>query len=167
MSGPRPGFTVIELALVIALIGILAWIAYPKFASVYEVKLDAAAGRVAGDLRYAQSRAIGTRTVHGVLFEPAQSRYTVFAPGPAAPVSDPADPGHALRVDFTAKKEFQGVSIASASFGSTRGVKFDFFGVPLDTSGAELAAPGRVVLSYQGYTDTVEVSPGTGAVTVR
>ena len=70
-------------------------------------------------------------------------------------------------MDFARKTEFQGVSIASAAFGSTSGVKFDFFGVPLDTAGAELSAPGRVVLLYRGYADTVEVSPGTGAVSVR
>jgi prepilin-type N-terminal cleavage/methylation domain-containing protein len=167
VTGPREGFTVIELALVLTLVGILAWIAYPRFASVYEVKLDAAAGRVAADLRYAQSRSIGTRTVHGILFEPALARYTVFAPVAGSPVSDPSDLSRPLRVDFARKTEYQGVAIASATFGSTSGVKFDYFGVPLDTAGTELAAPGRVVLTYQGFTDTVEVTPGTGAVSVR
>lgn len=167
MTGRREGFTFIELVLVITLIGILAWIAYPKFASVYEIKLDAAARRVAGDLRFAQSRSIGTRIVHGVLFEPALGRYTVFAPNPATPAVDPADRSRPLQVDFARKTEYQGVAISSATFGATGGVKFDFFGVPLDTAGTELSAVGRVVLTYQGYTDTVEVSPGTGAVEVR
>ena len=54
-------FTVIELALVITLIGVLAWIAYPKFASVYEVKLDAAAGRVDAGDRAGASRLLGER----------------------------------------------------------------------------------------------------------
>jgi prepilin-type N-terminal cleavage/methylation domain-containing protein len=161
------GFTMVELVLVITILGILAWVAFPKFETYYEIKLDAAARRVAADLRYAQNRSIGTRTVHGVLFEPSLGRFTVFAPTPATPATDPADRAKPLRVDFASNGEFRGVALASASFGTTTGVKFDFFGVPLDTAGAELATPGRVVLSYQGHVDTVEVSPNTGKVTVR
>lgn len=161
------GFTMVELVLVITILGILAWVAFPKFETYYEIKLDAAARRVAADLRYAQNRSIGTRTVHGVLFEPSLGRFTVFAPTPATPATDPADRAKPLRVDFASNGEFRGVTLASASFGTTTGVTFDFFGVPLDTAGAELVAPGRVVLSYQGHVDTVEVSPNTGKVTVR
>lgn len=167
MRGAAGGFTLVELALVVTLVGILAWIAYPKFASVDEIRLDSAARRVAGDLRFAQSRSIGTRTVHGVLFEPAMGRYTVFAPGPGTPVADPSDRSRPLRVDFARSTEFRGVILASAAFGATSGVQFDFFGVPLDTTGAELLSAGRVVLTYQGLSDTVEVAPGTGAVEVR
>ena len=163
----REGFTMVELALVITILGILAWVAWPKFETYYEIKLDAAARRVAADLRYAQNRSIGTRSMHGVLFEPSLGRYTVFAPTPMTPATDPASPGKPLRVDFGATGEFKGVTLASASFGATSGIKFDFFGVPLDTAGVELAAPGRVVLTYQGQADTIEVSPNTGKVAVR
>lgn len=167
VRGGPAGFTLVELALVIAIIAILAWIAYPKIAAVSEIRLDAAARRVAADLRYAQNRSIGTRVVHGLFFEPAAGRYTVYAPTLATPVVDPADRGRNLRVVFNQKIEYRGVAITSASFGSTPGVSFDYFGVPRDTSGADLAAPGRVILSYQGSTDTVEVAPNTGAVTIR
>jgi prepilin-type N-terminal cleavage/methylation domain-containing protein len=167
MRGAAGGFTLVELALVVTLIGILAWIAYPKFASVDEIRLHAAARRVAGDLRFAQSRSIGTRTVHGVLFEPAMGRYTVFAPDPATPATDPADRSRPLRVDFARTAEYRGVVLASAAFGAGSGVEFDFFGVPLDTAGTELLSPGRVVLTFQGLSDTVQVSAGTGAVEVR
>jgi prepilin-type N-terminal cleavage/methylation domain-containing protein len=161
------GFTMVELVLVLTLLGLLAWIAYPRFATYYEIKLDAAARRVAADLRYAQSRSIATRTVYGLLFEPAQGRYTVFAQSPATPATDPADRSAPLRVDFATRTEYRGVVLESAAFGSTPGIRFDYFGVPLDTAGVELAAPGRVVLSYQGYADTVEVTPATGKVTVK
>jgi len=168
LSAPAPaGFTLIELVIVITIISILAWVALPKITATGEIKLDAAARRVAADLRYAQNRSIGTRVVHGLLFEPALSRYTVYAPTPASPVMDPADRAKTLRVDFTSRMEYKGVAIASASFGGTKGVTFDFFGVPRDSAGTDLAATGRVILSYQGLSDTVDVSPGTGKVSVR
>jgi prepilin-type N-terminal cleavage/methylation domain-containing protein len=161
------GFTLTELVIGITILGILAWIAYPKISAKDEIKLDAAARRLASDLRYAQSRAIGTRVVHGLLFEPALSRYTVYAPSVASPVTDPADRARTLRVDYTRKTEFKGVAITSAAFGATRGVTFDYFGVPRDSAGTDLVATGRVILSYQGLSDTVDVTPGTGKVVLR
>ena len=161
------GFTITELIIGITILGILAWIAYPKISAKDEIKLDAAARRLASDLRYAQSRAIGTRVVHGLLFEPALSRYTVYAPNVASPVTDPADRARTLLVDYTRKTEFKGVVITSAAFGATRGITFDYFGVPRDSAGTDLAATGRVILSYQGLADTVDVTPGTGKVVLR
>ena len=169
MSGAREsaGFTLVELALAITIVAILAWLAVPKIADLGGMRLDAAARRVAADLRYAQSRAIGTRTIHGLHFEPSSGRYTVYAPTPSTPLADPADRARTLRVVFDQRVEYRGVAIASASFGASPTVSFDYFGVPRDSAGADLAAPGRVVLSYQGATDTVEVAPGTGKVTIR
>ena len=161
------GFTLTELVIGITILGILAWVAYPQITAKDEIKLDAAARRLASDLRYAQSRAIGTRMVHGLLFEPALSRYTVFAPNVASPVTDPADRARPLRVDYTRRTEFQGVAITSASFGTTPGVTFDYFGVPRDSAGTDLTIAGRVILTYQGLSDTVDVTPGTGKVVLR
>lgn len=161
------GFTLVELALAITIVAILAWVAYPKVAAMGEIRLDAAARRLAGDVRYAQSRSINTRTVHGIYFQPSLSRYTVYALTPATPVADPADRARPLRVDYASRVEFRGVSIASASFGSGRALSFDYYGVPRDSGGADLASAGRIILSYQGLSDTVLVAPGTGTVTVR
>lgn len=163
----RQGFSLVEMVIVITIVGILAWLAFPSFDAFYEIRLDAAARRVAADLRYAQNQTIGKRVIHGVLFETALARYTVFAPTPTTPVVDPADRSRSLRVDFNTKTEFQGVSITSATFGTTPGVKYDFFGVPRDTAGVELAATGRVILTYQGASDTIDVTPQTGKVVVR
>jgi prepilin-type N-terminal cleavage/methylation domain-containing protein len=161
------GFSLVELVLVITMLGILAWLSYPKITALSELRLDAAARRVASDLRYAQNRSIGTRVIHGLVFEPSLARYTVFAPTVASPLTDPADRARTLRVDFTSKTEFKGVTITSATFGATKAVTFDYFGVPRDSGGVDLAATGRVILTYQGLSDTIDVTPGTGKVVVR
>ena len=161
------GFTLTELIVMLSIIGILAWLAYPKMSAMDEIKLDAAARRLAADLHYAQGQAISKRSMHGILFEPSIERYTVFSPTSSTPVTDPADRARPLRVDYTSRTEFQGVLISSASFGTTPGVKFDYFGVPRDTAGTDLSTTGRVILSYKGASDTIDVAPQTGSVTIR
>ncbi len=161
------GFSLTELVIVLVLVGVLAWIAFPSMTAVDEIKLDSAARRLASDLRYAQSQAMSQRVAHGVLFEPAIERYTVFAPTPATAVTDPIERSKPLRVDYPSSSEYSGVTITSASFGTTPGVKFDYFGVPRDTAGLDLVAAGRVILSLGGASDTVDVTPQTGVVTVR
>jgi len=163
---PR-GFSLTELIVIIAILGILSWLAFPKMSAMDEIKLDAAARRLAGDLRYAQSLAMSRRVIHGVLFDPALGKYTVFAPNPATPITDPADRARTMIVDYTSRTEFKGVLVQSATFGTTPGVTFDYFGVPRDTAGVDLSSTGTVVLTYQGQTDTVFVAPQTGMVTVR
>jgi prepilin-type N-terminal cleavage/methylation domain-containing protein len=161
------GFSMTELIVIISILGILSWIAYPKMSAMDEIKLDAAARRLAGDLRYAQSLAMSRRVIHGILFNPALEKYTVFAPNAATPITDPADRARTMIVDYTSRTEFRGVLVQSAAFGTTPGVTFDYFGVPRDTAGVDLTSTGTVVLSYQGQTDTVFVAPQTGVVTVR
>ena len=161
------GFSLTELIVIITILGILSWLAFPKMSAMDEIKLDAAARRLAGDLRYAQSLAMSRRVIHGVLFDPALGKYTVFAPNPATPITDPADRARTMVVDYTSRTEFKGVLVQSATFGTTPGVTFDYFGVPRDTAGVDLSSTGIVVLTYQGQTDTVFVAPQTGMVTVR
>lgn len=164
---PRNGFTLVEIVLVLVMIGILSWVMYPQVAAYDQVRLRAAARRIAGDLRYAQSQAITRRVVHGVWFDTSAESFWVFAPTAATAVTDPASRGGTLGIDLDSSTEYQGVEIVSASFGATAGVEFDYFGVPRDTTSTDIATTGRVVLSYQGELDTVEVSPGTGKVVVR
>ena len=165
MSGR--GFTLTEMTVIIVILGILSWLAYPKVVAMDEIKLDAAARRLASDLRYAQSLAMSRRVVHGILFNSAAEKYTVFAPNAATPITDPADRARTLVVDYTSRTEFKGVLVQSASFGTTPGVTFDYFGVPRDTSGTDLTTNGVVVLTYQGNTDSVLVAPQTGTVSIR
>ena len=112
------GFSLTELIVILSILGILSWIAYPKMSAMDEVKLDAAARRLAGDLRYAQSLAMSRRVIHGILFDPTLGKYTVFAPNASTPITDPADRARTMIVDYTSRTEFRGVLVQSAAFGT-------------------------------------------------
>ena len=161
------GFTLVELVMVLLIVGLLAWVAAPSRSAIDEIKLRAAARRVAADLRYAQGLAVTRRIRHGVSFDTASSSYFVYSPTPRLPVPDPANPGRPLIEAFRAGGELQGVSIDTASFGGSSAVAFDTFGTPLDASGRDLLSPGHVVLSYAGARASVAIEPGTGRVTLR
>jgi hypothetical protein len=109
---------------------------------------------------------MASRTVHHVVFDAEQERYSITGHDRAIPVADPADRKRGLAMDYRAG-EFQGVSIRSASFGGATDVAFDYFGTPRTPSGVALREPGRVVLGFEGITAEVEVAPGTGAVRIR
>lgn len=150
----------------ISILGILAMLAVPEQTVFHEVKLRAAARRLVSDLRHAQSRTMASRTVHRVVFDLENDRYAVLTER-GTPVADPADRGRALEMDYRRHEEFRGVSIASASFGGTREVAFDFLGTPRSGTGEDLRQPGRVVLAYAGMLEEVEVAPGTGKARIR
>lgn len=151
------GMTLVELVVVISLVGLLALVAVPRFAGRDEVELRAAARRVAADLRWAQARAIATRTRHGVVFDAATGRYTVYRGAPSTPADDFLRPGSPMR------RGVEPVTLVSADFDGAPRVEFDSMGVPWSASG-ELTAPGRVVLAVSGAADTVVVEPLTGRI---
>ena len=163
---PR-GFSLVELVLLISILGILAYLAVPRVAGISDARLDAASGRIAADLRYARGRSISERARFGLAFDAPGDRYAVYASRPGTPVVDPANRSRPLGVDFRAPSELHGVEIESASFGRGSVVGFDSFGVPRDADGREISAPGIIVVSFGGRSDTVEVAPSTGAVRVR
>ena len=70
-----PGFTLIELIMVIVLIGILAVSVVPKFIDTSAISLHGAAAMIAADIRYAQELAMGTNQPESITFTNGASSY--------------------------------------------------------------------------------------------
>lgn len=156
----RGGFTLIELAIVIAIAAILAAVSYPSLRDAGLFGLDSAARGLAADIHFVKNRAMATHAVCGVQFEPAAERYTLFSGSPATPLEHPLRPGEGYCVNLGAEN----IDLLAASFGGGAELRFDPLGQPLDASNQPFTATGRVILARGAERDTVAVDAFSGGV---
>ena len=158
MSCPRrtrPAFSLVEVVLVLAIMGVLAAVAAPKYsASIANYRVKLAAHRVAADVALTQAAARAASASRAMAFDMAHSQYTVG--GLAA--LDAAPGGYTVLL----MAQPYGVSIKTLTFTNAAAngtLTFDGFGVP--DGGA------TIVVATGSYIRTVVVDPATGVATVQ
>jgi type II secretory pathway pseudopilin PulG len=134
LSAARRGFTVLELATVAAVTGILALSAIPAFQTLSNVRAAAAAAEVRRTLQTARGAALAAARPTGVSLSTAGTLQLLWIPTPGAtpqpapgPLGSPSEPLHLPGL-------FTGVGIASLLSGSGQTgaftLWFDHEGVP-------------------------------------
>jgi Tfp pilus assembly protein FimT len=155
---PSTGITLLELAISLALISLVALLAIPAFYSRPEVTLDRAAQLLARDLQLAQNDAVRWRQDVHFHFLPDGRGY---APrfGDGRPMPNPVG-GGALERDYGRDGVFQGVRIERLQLaGDPRAIRFDRLGF---AHGA-----GFIELSFNGRVCRVEVDESSGLVSLH
>lgn len=156
MSMKKKGFTLIEVALVVGVLGILAALYTASTGDLSDISVDAASRKIQSDLRYAHHLARMTGTNHGAVFT-QNGGYEVYRGSPGNYVIDPSNRGD-LVVDLG---NFEGVVISN-----NYQVEFDSIGKPI-MGGSTNADNGYVQLNAaSGATRRVYVIDQTGAVVV-
>lgn len=143
------GFTLIELILVIALLGVLAVAVVVISPGISPARLDAASKQVQSDIEYAKQNAVLTATTHGVQFVSGGS-YTVYRSTVATPINHPLTKQSMV---ITLSSQYPGISISS-----NYTVEFNRFGNPTTGGG------GSVTITDGTNTRTISVTANTGRV---
>lgn len=80
----RPGLTIMELVVVMAIMGLMAGIVAPRLRVSPGQRVRAAAVQLAQDLDLVRTRALATRRAARVVFDPAAARYDGYLARPGA-----------------------------------------------------------------------------------
>ena len=155
------GFTIIEVAMVIVIVGIMAALTIPRFNTFYGIKLSGAAKKVTSDIRYTQQLAITRHESYNMNF--SANGYTVTrALGGFA--IDPFTRGN-FNINFNSDPQYGGIAVI-ATFGGGI-LRFNWEGVPCDSAGTPLISDNNITLSYQGNTKTIIVTRDTGRIVIQ
>ena len=140
----KSGFSLVELALIITIIGVLSVIAFPKIGNIIEdVREKAVSERIVADINYIRNYAISRHDTTWLVVEPAGNRYALFT-GPSAGVRTIiADPETSATDTLDLDTDYPGVSITSASFGGGSEVSFNYWGTP--SNGGSIVLNSRTI----------------------
>jgi len=159
----RPGFTLVELLIVIVLLGIVGGLALPMLGDSKQLQLREAARLLAADIEFTQNESIA----HGddprmIKFDTANNQYWIApASAPDTPITDivlqepylvSLGSGRAAGVGL--------VTIQSIDLSGDDELRFDAYGSPDQTG------PATITLSAGTSTLTIQVAPGSGEVTI-
>ena len=158
-----PGFTLIELIMVLVIVGILSAITIPRFDSFFAIKLDGATKKLVSDIRYTQQLAISRHTNSRIVFNAAKDSYVAEKEVPRGSANwvnatDPFTRAN-LSVNFSTHSKYRGIDIQSPVFGGGSVLGFNWQGMP--------QFGGSVILFYRGKSRTISVEPNTGMVRAK
>ena len=162
-SNDDPGFTFIELVMIIVLVSLVAVMAAPRLANITGVKAAATARKLQADVSYAQNLAMTSNRRHRVVFPSTTSYEVRDAAGALATNPDGGVP-FALTMDA-------GITLSwnlNGDAALNRGVEFDSLGRPYFYTGVtpsitDLTA-GTITVMGGDTAQTVTVQPQTGRV---
>jgi len=159
----RRAYTLIEILIVVAVLGIAGAMVIPAFAQTGVLRVQSAVRMIVADLTQAQSDAIAYQQGRGVKFFVNQKQYKIAM-------------ARGTTLDFTldlldtrsfVAEDFGHSDITAVNFNGGDTLVFDEMGSPITAAGSGVAAPnGTVDISGSGQIFRITVEAYTGRCTV-
>jgi len=146
------GFTLVELAIVIAIVGVLSAIAIPRFAmATSRYRVAAIARRISADITMTRNRARALSTSQSITFSTAANNYQI---------TGMSDPDHAAST-YTVSLNDASLpgQLVSTVFGTGATLTFNGYGVP--------SCGGTIQISSGTASATITVDPDTGRCVIQ
>jgi prepilin-type N-terminal cleavage/methylation domain-containing protein len=169
------GYTLIELLMVVALMGLAASLLIPQLNNRDSLRVQAAVRQLIADLSFAQSDALARQEHRRVHFYDDGSGYCIvrsdgtddFDADTADYIFDPLANGDQQYIrNIAADSRFDGVTITSVDIdGGESDIIYDQLGGTVQSSGLP-GVGGTIELSGGGFVYEVRISPFTGKLTV-
>jgi prepilin-type N-terminal cleavage/methylation domain-containing protein len=148
----QPGFSLVEMVTVLALIAVLAAVAIPKWAaSLRNYRLNQAANRVVADLLRAQRAAYASSSAKTVNFTVASSQYAM------AGITDLKHPTSTYTVTL-AEEPYQCTLVSVWGRTTTASLVYDGYGAP--------SCGGNIVIASGSQQKVIVVDAVSGAASV-
>lgn len=178
---PRPAYTLIELVMVIALLGLAASLLIPYMSGRSSLETQAVVRHIVAGLSFAQSDAMAHQEMRRVHFYDDGRGYCIvrvddsnfndeFNPDTASYVRDPIAPaGHAGNyiIDFTEDDRFSDITITSVSIdGAQPHITYDSLGGTV-MAGDQPGTGGFIEVSSDEAVYRINIAPFTGKLTVE
>jgi prepilin-type N-terminal cleavage/methylation domain-containing protein len=176
----RPAYTLIELLIVVALLGLASALVMPHMVNKDIMTAEAAVRQLISDLSFAQSDALAHQEFRRVHFFDDGSGYCIvrigeaqfddaFDPATADYVDDPLSSAGSNRdyiVDYTIDDRWEGVVIEAVDLDAgKRFVTYEALGGTVRSGGIP-GTGGTITLKYDLATYEITVAPFTGKLTV-
>jgi prepilin-type N-terminal cleavage/methylation domain-containing protein len=178
----RAGFTLAEILCVVVILGIASAVIVPKLGSHDDLTLSAAARTLTADLMYAQNLSISTQTMHVIVFDTTNNKYTLVkytSPSTETTLSHPLTGLSYVQQYGSTNAQMKKMVLTSANFtgldaayASIHGIGFDELGTPYvydssKTPRTNEMISGSIVLTCGANTSTVTIDRYTGEIKVQ
>ncbi len=168
----RFGFTLIEILMTVAILGVAGAMIVPYMANVHTFEVEGSVRQLVADLTYAQSDGLAKQAKRRMLFDDELTGYRLLGDDFTVDEDELYDPvsyhgDNTYIRDFATDDRFNVITVESVDFDDDQlFITYDEMGGPINAEDGP-SEGGTIVISGDGESYEIVVAPFTGRVSVN